>query len=59
MPMSFGRALFIAWCAWIGSLVAGSVAILLLDKSEWSLAVGALSLLFGFQDLRDLGVLTR
>ena len=47
MLMSFGRALFIAWCAWIGSLMVGSVVILLLDKSEWRLTVGMLSLLIG------------
>ncbi len=46
--MSFGRALFVAWCVWIGTLVVGSVAILLLDKTEWRVAVGMLSLLVGF-----------
>ena len=46
--MSFGRALFVAWCVWIVTLVAGSVAILLLDKTEWRVAVGMLSLLVGF-----------
>jgi hypothetical protein len=43
--MKFGKALFAAWCAWIGSLIVGSVVVLLLDKSEWRLAVGMLSLL--------------
>jgi hypothetical protein len=47
MFMSFGRALFVAWCVWIGTLVAGSVAILLLDRPEWRVAVGTLSLLIG------------
>ncbi len=47
MFMSFGRALFVAWCVWIGTLVVGSVAILLLDKPEWRLTVGMLSLLIG------------
>ncbi len=46
--MSFGRALFVAWCVWIGTLVVGSVVILLLDKTEWRVAVGMLSLLVGF-----------
>ena len=46
--MSFGRALFVAWCVWIGTLVAGAVAILLLDKTEWRVAVGMSSLLVGF-----------
>jgi hypothetical protein len=43
--MKFGKVLFAAWCAWIGSLIVGSVVVLLLDKSEWRLAVGMLSLL--------------
>ncbi len=47
MLVSFGRALFVAWCAWIGSLVVGSAVILLLDKPEWRVAVGILSLLIG------------
>jgi hypothetical protein len=46
--MSFGRAPFVAWCVWIGTLVVGSVVILLLDKTEWRVAVGMLSLLVGF-----------
>ncbi len=46
--MSFGRALFVAWCVWIGTLVVGSVVILVLDKTEWRVAVGMLSLLVGF-----------
>ncbi len=46
--MKFGKALFAAWCAWIGSLMAGSVIVLLLDKPEWRVAVGMLSLLIGF-----------
>jgi hypothetical protein len=40
MLMSFSRALFVAWCAWIGTLVVGSVIVLLLDKSEWRVTVG-------------------
>jgi hypothetical protein len=48
MLMSFGRVLFVAWCAWIGTLVVGSVVVLLLDKPEWRVAVGMLSLLIGF-----------
>jgi hypothetical protein len=43
--MKFGKVLFAAWCAWIGSLIVGSVVVLLLDKSEWRVAVGMLSLL--------------
>ena len=46
--MSFGRALFLAWCTWMGTLVVGSVVVLLLDKPEWRVAVGMLSLLTGF-----------
>ena len=46
--MSFGRALFVAWCVWIGTLVAGAVVFVLLDKSEWRVAVGMSSLLVGF-----------
>ena len=45
--MKFGKALFVAWCAWIGSLIVGSVVVLVLDKSEWRVAVGMLSLLIG------------
>ena len=45
MLMSFGKVLFVAWCAWIGTLVLGSVVILLLDKPEWRVTVGTLSLL--------------
>ena len=48
MSMSFGKALFVAWCAWIGTAVVGSVALFLLDKPEWRLAVGMSSLLIGF-----------
>jgi hypothetical protein len=40
-------ALFAAWSAWIGSLMVGSVVVLLLDKSEWRVAVGMLSLVIG------------
>ncbi len=47
MLMSLGKALFVAWCAWIGTLVVGSVVILLLDKPEWRVTVGMLSLLVG------------
>ncbi len=46
--MSFGRALFVAWCTWIGTSVVGLVVLLLLDKPEWRVAVGTLSLLVGF-----------
>jgi hypothetical protein len=45
--MSFGRAMFVAWCVWIGTLVVGSVVLLLLDKPEWRVAVGMFSLLIG------------
>ena len=45
--MKIGKALFAAWCAWIGSLMVGSVIVLLLDKPEWRVAVGMLSLLIG------------
>jgi hypothetical protein len=47
VPMNFGKALFAAWCAWIGSLMVGSVVVLLLDESEWRVAVGMLSLVIG------------
>ncbi len=47
VPMKLGEALFVAWCAWIGSLMVGSVVVLVLDKSEWRVAVGILSLLIG------------
>jgi hypothetical protein len=47
MLVSFGRALFVAWCAWIVTLGVGAVVILLLDKPEWRVAVGTLSLLIG------------
>ena len=46
--MKVGKALFAAWCAWIGSLIVGSVIVLLLDKPEWRVAVGMSSLLIGF-----------
>ena len=46
--MSFGRALFVAWCVWIGTLVVSSVVMLLLDKTEWRVAVVMLSILVGF-----------
>jgi hypothetical protein len=45
--MSFGKALFVGWCAWIGTLVAGSVVLLLLNKPEWRVAVGMSSFLIG------------
>ena len=45
--MSFGKALFVGWCAWIGTLVAGSVVLLLLNKPEWRVAVGMASFLIG------------
>jgi hypothetical protein len=47
MLMSLGRALFVAWCAWIVTLGVGAVVVLLLDKPEWRVAVGTLSLLIG------------
>ena len=47
VPMKLGKALFVAWCAWIGSLMVGSVIVLLLDMPEWRVAVGILSLLIG------------
>ena len=45
--MSFRKALFVGWCAWIGTLVAGSVVLLLLNKPEWRVAVGMSSFLIG------------
>jgi hypothetical protein len=45
--MSLGKALFVGWCAWIGTLVAGSVVLLLLNKPEWRVAVGMSSFLIG------------
>jgi hypothetical protein len=45
--MKLGKALFVAWCAWIVTLGVGAVVILLLDKPEWRVAVGTLSLLIG------------
>jgi hypothetical protein len=45
--MSLGKALFVGWCAWIGTLVAGSVVLLLLNKPEWRVAVGMASFLIG------------
>ena len=45
--MSFGKALFVGWCAWIGTLILGSVVLLLLDKPEWRVAVGMSSFLIG------------
>jgi hypothetical protein len=45
--MSFAKALFVGWCAWIGTLVAGSVVVLLLNKPEWRVAVGMSSFLIG------------
>jgi hypothetical protein len=45
--MGFGKALFVAWCVWIGTLVVGSIIVLLFDKPEWRVAVGTLSLLIG------------
>jgi uncharacterized membrane protein YhhN len=47
MLMSFGKALFVAWCAWLGTSVVGSAVVLLLDKPEWRLAVGMSSFLIG------------
>jgi hypothetical protein len=45
--MSFGKALFVGWCAWIGTLVAGSAVLLLLNKPEWRVTVGMSSFLIG------------
>jgi hypothetical protein len=44
MLMGFTKALYVAWCAWIRTLVVDSVIVLLLDKSEWRVAVGMSSL---------------
>ena len=47
--MNFGKVLFVAWCAWIGTLVLDSVVGLLLDQPELRVAVGGMSsLLTGF-----------
>ncbi len=46
--MSFGKAVLVAWGAWIGALLVGSVMIFLLDKPEWRTTVGILSILLGF-----------
>jgi hypothetical protein len=48
MLMSFSKALFVACWAWIGTVVVGSVIVLLLDKPEWRGAVGTFALLIGF-----------
>jgi hypothetical protein len=48
MLVSFRKALFVAWRAWIGTLVVGSVIVLVLDKPEWRVAVGMSALLIGF-----------
>jgi hypothetical protein len=40
MLVSFGKALFVAWYVWIGTLVVGSTMVLLLDEPEWRAAVG-------------------
>jgi hypothetical protein len=45
--MNLTKALFVGWCAWIGTLVAGSVVLLLLNKPEWRVAVGMASFLIG------------
>ena len=46
--MSFGKAVLVAWGAWIATLLVGSVVVLLLDKPEWRTTVGILSVLLGF-----------
>ena len=46
--MSLGKAVLIAWGIWIGTLLVGSVIVLLLDKPEWRTTVGILSILLGF-----------
>jgi len=48
MLVSFGKALFAAWCVWIETLVVGSIMVLLLDKPEWRASVGVSSSLIGF-----------
>jgi hypothetical protein len=48
MSMSFGKSVLVAWGAWIGTLLVGSVVVLLLDKPEWRTTVGILSILLGF-----------
>ena len=45
--MNLRKALFVGWCAWIGTLVAGSVVLFLLNKPEWRVAVGMASFLIG------------
>jgi hypothetical protein len=45
--MKLGKALFVGWCAWIGTVVAGSVVLLVLNKPEWRVAVGMASFLIG------------
>ena len=46
--MSFGKSVLVAWGAWIGTLLIGSVVVLLLNKPEWRMTVGILSILVGF-----------
>jgi hypothetical protein len=46
--MKLGKALMVAWGAWIGTLLVGSVVVLLLDKPEWRTTVGILSIVIGF-----------
>jgi hypothetical protein len=48
MLVSFGKALVVAWCVWIGALVVGSIMVLLQDKPEWRASVGVSSSLIGF-----------
>ena len=45
--MSFGKSVLVAWGAWIGTLLIGSVVVLLLDKPEWRMTVGILSIFVG------------
>ena len=46
--MGFGNSVFVAWGAWIGTLLVGSVVVLVLDKPEWRMTVGILSIVIGF-----------
>jgi hypothetical protein len=46
--MGIRKALFVAWCAWLGVLIVGWVVVLLLDEQEWRETVGVISLVVGF-----------
>ena len=45
--MSFGKSVLVAWGAWIGTQLIGSVVVLLLSKPEWRMTVGILSIFVG------------